>query len=149
MRDLQEKLSIADIIRKIEDKSSGRELKNGERVLVMGRSTGFLRSAIIYANVSDSVPGATKEDNNSHYCVKFTNPNEGERFMAYDNYVKRSDILMAFGCGERFCVGEKITERKSGDVFTIIGIDANGDYAIRSGEREMMGLMDKDLQKTK
>ena len=149
MRDLQEKLNVSEIIKKIEDKSSGRELKVSERVLTLNRATGFLREAIIYANVSDSAVGNEEQGSNTYYCLKYTDTSKAERILGYDNYIKRTDILMATGCGDKFCVGEEVRENKSRDIFRIIGIDSNGDYALRSGSREMQGLQDKDLEKIK
>ncbi len=112
MRDLQESLNISQVIKKRSEKLSARQLKNSERVLVLNRQTGYLRSAVVYANVSDSAPGASKDETNTHYCVKYAQPNEGERYMAFENYVKRADILLASGCGEKFCVGTNVTEKK-------------------------------------
>jgi hypothetical protein len=150
MRDLQEKLNISALIKQITDKSPARELKVGERILVKNSATGFLRDAIVYANVSADVPNHDPENNNSHYCVKFTNPNEGESFMAYENFVKRSEILLASGCGDKFCVGQEVVELKSRDRFTVAGVTVNGDYAIRApGKREMLGMQDRELGKVR
>lgn len=148
MRNLEEKLEISLMVQKIEEKSPSRELKVGERVLTMNRVTGNLRDATIYANVSDSVVG-NDSNTNSHYCVKFTKPSAEERFTAYDNFVKRSDLFLASGCGAKFCVGETVIESKSRDKFTVVGIDLNGDYAIKGSGREMTGMMDRELLKIK
>ncbi|MBY0413481.1 MAG: hypothetical protein K2Q18_04920 [Bdellovibrionales bacterium] len=148
MRDLEEKLNISEIVQKITDNSPARELKVGERVISMNRATGFFRASTIYANVSSSAPDSDS-NNNTHYCLKFTDAGAGERFMAYENFVKRNDILLASGCGERFCVGEEVIDMKTRNRFSIVGIDINGDYAIKSSNNEILGLQDKDLEKIK
>jgi hypothetical protein len=149
MRNLEEKLEITSMVQKIEEKSPGRELKVGERVLTTNRVTGNLRDATVYADVSDSVAGTDGNNTNTHYCVKFTKPSAEERFSAYDNFVKRSDLFIASGCGAKFCVGETVIESKSRDKFTVIGIDLNGDYAIKADGREMVGMTDRELIKIK
>lgn len=148
MRDLEEKLNMGVLTQKIKDKSPARELNISERVYIKSRVTGLLREATVYANVSKDVPG-NDSDNNTHYCLKFTNPSASERFMAYENFVKRSDIILASGCGDKFCAGEVVIEKKSRDSFSILGVDVNGDYAIRSSKTEMIGMMDGELAKAK
>jgi hypothetical protein len=150
MKNFEEKLNISEILKKITDNSPARELNINERVLIKNHTSHLLREAVVYANVSDNVPTdeSSESNTNSHYCVKLTHPSESERLMAYENYVKRSDLLITTGCGDKFCVGQEIIESKTHDLFTIIGIDINGDYAISSSaNRIMLGLQDKDLIK--